>query len=96
MAEMEIYHMKINDGFLLRKIVGANIVVPIGERIAEFNGTITLRGISAQIWELLKEDRTFDELLAYILSMYDVDEETAKNDLNDMIELLEANGVLER
>ena len=92
----EDYCMKIKDGFLLRKIAGANIAVPIGERIAEFNGTITLRGISAQIWELLEEDRTFEDLLAHILSIYDVDEETAKNDLKKTIEQLESNGLLEQ
>ena len=88
--------MKIKDGYVLRSIADTNIVVPIGDRISEFNGIITLNDISSKIWEHMQEDRTFDELLAYILSIYDVEEETAKGDLKNLIERMESSGVIEQ
>ena len=88
--------MKIKDGYILRSIADSNIVVPIGDRIAEFNGMITLNDISSKIWEHMQEDRTFDELLAYILSIYDVEEKTAKGDLKNLIERMESSGVIEQ
>jgi len=88
--------MKIKDGYILRSIADANIVVPIGDRIIEFNGMMTLSDISAKVWEYLQEDRTFDELLAYILSIYDIDEETARGDLKKLIEQMDSSGVLEK
>ena len=88
--------MKIKDGFVLRTIADENIVISVGEKVVEHNGMISLNDISAKIWEYLQQDRTFDELLAYILSLYDIDEETARNDLMKLIVQMESNGVLEQ
>lgn len=35
--------MKIKENFILRKIAGDDVVVPIGENIADFNGAITFK-----------------------------------------------------
>jgi len=88
--------MKIKDGFVLRTIADENIVISVGEKVVEHNGMISLNGISAKIWEYLQQDRTFDELLAHILSLYDIDEETARSDLIKLIVQMETNGVLEQ
>jgi len=88
--------MKIKDGYVLRTIGDENIVIPVGERVVEFRGMIALNAISAIIWEYCQQDRTFDEVLAYILSLYDIDEETAGSDLRKVITQMESSGVLEQ
>ena len=88
--------MKIKDGFVLRTIAGTTIVVPVGERVSDFNDMLTLNDISVKIWEYLHEDRTFDELLDYITSVYDIDEEHAANDLKNLLTKMVSCGVLEK
>jgi len=87
--------MKIKDGFLLREIVGTNVVIPTGERVIEFNGMITLNDVGAFIWSQLQNECTFNELLTSILDRYDVDADTAKTDLEELLTLIRKNGALE-
>jgi len=90
-----ITNMKIKDGYVLRRIADENIVVAAGERVKEFGGMMTLNSISAILWEFLQQDRTFDDLLVYILSIYDIDEDTAEGDIKKLLTQMESIGVLE-
>lgn len=77
--------MRIKDGFMLREIAGTWVVVPLGARVVEFNGLISLTETSAFIWKLLEEGISKEEILTRILAEYDIDEATANNDLNEFI-----------
>jgi len=88
--------MKIKDGLILRRIADKNIVVPVNERVFGTPGVMTLNDMSARIWEFLQEDRTFEETLAYILDVYDIDKETAESDLKKLITRMESSGVFEQ
>jgi len=88
--------MKIKGGFLLREIAGTQIVVPIGERVIDFKGMMILNDVSATVWSFMSEDRTFDDILGFILETYEVDRLTAKGDLTRLIEQMEESGVLEK
>jgi hypothetical protein len=85
--------MKLKDGFMLREIAGTWIVVPIGQRVVEFNGLMTLSETSAVLWKRLEIGATVDELLATILEEYVVDEETAKNDVQEFVAVVRDKGL---
>ena len=87
--------MKIKDGYVLRKIAEEYIVIAVGERFAEFSGMMSLNEVSAKIWDYLSKERTFGEILAYVLSVYDIDEETAGTDINNLLTQMESAGVLD-
>jgi len=86
--------MKIKDGYLLRTIAGTHIVVPVAERVIEFKGMMVLNDISAKIWEFLSDDRSYDEIVSHVLSIYETDEATVKKDLDDLLKKMDENGVL--
>jgi hypothetical protein len=86
--------MKIKDGFLLRKVAGTNIVVPIAGRVIEFKGMITLNDVSADIWQFLKEEKSYEETVEYLISGYGIDRQTAETDLNGLLKQLTDGGVL--
>ena len=69
--------MKIKENFILRKIAGDDVVVPIGENIADFNGAITLNETAALLWKELETGSTREELKASLCKEYDVPEEKA-------------------
>jgi hypothetical protein len=55
--------MRRKSGFALRKVGEVNIVVPLGQKVLDLNGVITLNETGAFIWELLGEERSLDELV---------------------------------
>jgi len=87
--------VRIKDGFLLREIAGTHVVVPIGERVIEFKGMMTLNDHGLFVWNMLQNECTFGEILSSILDDYDIDEDTAKTDLEEFLARVRKNGALE-
>ena len=87
--------MKIKEGFLLKKITGNNVIVPLGENLVDFSAMITLNDTGAFIWGLLQEDTTFDELVDAIIKEYSLDKDTATADVEHFINLLKNERLLE-
>lgn len=87
--------MKIKKGYLVREIADSYIVVPVGERVIDFKGIMTLNDTGNFIWKCLADEITYSRLLAAILDEYEVDEATAKADLDEFLNEAREGGVLE-
>ena len=84
--------MKIKEGYMLRQIAGTWIVVPIAERVVDFNGMISLSDTGAFLWQLMeKEQTTESDLLSALLDEYEVDQSTAQEDLSSFLNQLKEN-----
>ncbi len=88
--------MKIRNGFMLRKVGGQNVVVAVGAASRDFNGIIKLNETGAFLWELLKSERTPEELTEALLAEYDIDRETASADVEAFAERLSRAELLDR
>ncbi|WP_455537623.1 PqqD family protein [Terrisporobacter sp.] len=77
--------MKLKKEFVTREIVGETILVPVGEGISNFNGIITINELGKFIWQNLESSENENILLEKILNEYEVDEKTAKNDLEEFL-----------
>ena len=80
--------MKIKKDFIKREIAGDYILVPIGSTAMDFNGVITMNDVGVFIWENLESVENQDEMLKKILSEYEVDEKTAKIDMEEFLGIL--------
>ncbi|MCQ2505745.1 MAG: PqqD family protein [Lachnospiraceae bacterium] len=69
--------MKIKEGFVLRKMPGMNMVMPIGENIKTYKGSVMLNETSAFIYEKLVEGKSKEEAAKALTEEYDVDIEKA-------------------
>jgi len=87
--------MKTKSGFLLRKLAGQWVVVPIGQNVANFANILMLSDSGALLWEKISEGADEEELVKALLDTYDVDEETARNDVREFIDKVEQQGLLE-
>ena len=87
--------MKIKDGFMLSRVAGSYVVVPVGAVQADFTGMITLNPVGAFLWSKLEKETTREELLKNVLAQYSIDEETASRDIDRYLEKLRKNGLLE-
>ena len=87
--------MKIKDDFILKKIAGSYVVVPVRKRAVDFSGIIKLSESGAFLWKLLEKGAERDELVAALLGEYDVDEATASADADRFINSLNEAGLIE-
>ena len=87
--------MKIKEGFELREIAGNYVVIPTQSNVVDFSSMIMLNEVSAFLWLQLVEDKTEKDLLKAVLAEYDVDKETASEDIGIFIRELAAAGVID-
>ena len=87
--------MKLKEGFVLRKIAGEDVVIPIGNNIADFNGVVRLNESAAFLWKALQKETTKDELIKSLIEEYKIDRELATNDVEQFINTLKQNKVIE-
>ena len=87
--------VKVKGGFILKKIAGSYIVVPLRERIQTFSAVINLNETGAFLWDKLQEDISEEELIKALMDEYDVDEDRAKADIGVFIDRLSNEKLLE-
>ncbi len=87
--------MKAKDGFVLRNVVGEYILMPVGDNIAKFKGTILLNEVSALVWEKLQNPISKADLLQAILDEFEVERAVAAADLDVLLTTLRSYGVIE-
>ena len=84
--------MKLKNGFVLREVAGACVVVPTGADL-NLNGMISLN--ETTLWTCLEKETDTEALVAALLAEYDVDESTAREGVGKFVEKLRAHGFLE-
>lgn len=87
--------MKVKSGFMLREIAKQWVVVPLGARVVEFNGIMTLSESGALLWRLLEKGSNADELVAALLEEYDIDEATARVDVGLFLDTIRQRNLCE-
>lgn len=87
--------MKIKSGFVVRTVGGNSVVVATGANSKTFHGMIRLNECGRLLWERLKEDVTVDCLVSAVLEEYEIDEETARADVQSFLNTIREAGVLD-
>ncbi len=87
--------MKAKQGFILRNVVDEFILMPTGDNIGKFNGTVLLNEVSAFVWKKLQDPMSKDDLLKAILDEFEVDKATASADLDALLQTLRGFDVIE-
>ncbi len=87
--------MKINNNFILKEIADSYMVVPVGNELIDLNAMITLNESGAFLWKLLLNDSTEYELVTAMLKEYDIDINTATEDIREFVGNLRKIGALD-
>lgn len=88
---MENKKYRIKQGYVVREIAGEYIAVPVDSSCG--TNIIILNPVSKFLWDELKTEKTFDELLNAMLSNYDVSKEEAEQDLKEFLMQIVENGL---
>ena len=86
--------MKLTENFILRNIAGEDMLIPHGETSAALSGIVTLNGTAAVIWKALTENCTKAHAIEAVLQTYEIDGDTARNDVDAFWDRLAALGLL--
>ncbi|MCQ2511126.1 MAG: PqqD family protein [Lachnospiraceae bacterium] len=78
----------LEDNYVIRKIADEYVIVPIGDKIADFGGVIQTNSTVAAIWDLLKAGTTEEELVQKLLDTYEVEREQAFSDIQELLQVL--------
>ena len=85
--------MKIKDGYILRVVAKQNVVLPtIGD--LELDRMLTLNATGKFLWERLEKGAEKDDLVAAMLEHYEIDENTARTCVENLVKNLEQYGFL--
>lgn len=87
--------MKIKNGFVMREVGGANVVVPVGEMSKAFHGMINLNETGAFLWKVFSQEHTLEEGVTALRGEYDVDEATAREEVEKFLETIKRHGFAE-
>ena len=86
--------MKLKLEFVLREIAGDLLLIPAGKTALDLNGMLTLNEVGAEIWKLLPEVESEDEIVSRLLEQYEVDEKTLRADVSDFLASLKSLGIV--
>jgi len=87
--------MKIKDGYMMRKVAGNCVVVPMGDEVTNFNGMINLNETGELLFECLQKGCERQDLIQAMMKQYDVSEEKCGKDVDVFIEKLNKAGIFE-
>ena len=88
--------MRILKDFTIQKVGVSFVAVPVGETSKTYHGMVRLNSTGAFLWNKLTEaDQTEDSLVAALLDEYEVDEATARADVQKLVAALKEGKVLE-
>lgn len=87
--------MKTNDNFILRRIGDDCVLIPVKEAAQNFNGMIHLTPSAAFMFEEIDKSNSLNEIVEKVVEEYEVDEETARNDVFGFLHELYIRGIIQ-
>jgi hypothetical protein len=87
--------MKIKENLVLRRIGNEYIIIVPDKGRVDLTEVYTLNETSVWIWEHLKDkDFTIEQITDLVQQNYEVDRETAMNDIQAFIDVLRKGGLI--
>ena len=86
--------MKLKPEFEIVKVADDYTLIPLGEQMEQFNGTVVLNEVSAFLLNLMKNDVSKEELVRALTAEYEVDDETAQADIEEALAKMTEIGII--
>lgn len=87
--------MQLKKDFIVKQVVDDFMLIPVGEQVKSFGGTVELNEVGAFIVNQLKNETTKEKILEAILLEYQVDEATASRDIDATLDKLDKMGLIQ-
>lgn len=87
--------MKLKYEFAVREIAGEYVLIPMGGAALAFSGMVSTNAVGACICRQLKQETTLEAVLDGICEEFDIDRETARQDMLEFLENLRRANLLQ-
>lgn len=86
--------MKINPEYIVKNMLGETIIVPTGSVIQNFSGLISTNEVAGFIWQNIESCETPEEMVQKVYDEFEVDMETAREDVLGFLGTLKKLGMI--
>ena len=86
--------MKIKDGYIKVESYDGFVVTTVGDENKNNKIMLTLNGTASEIWDMLKEGKSADEITAALSEKYGITKEKAQDGVDKIIDSLKKEGIL--
>lgn len=86
--------MRLKDDFILHNTGEDFVIIATGEATKNFNGIIKLNNMGGEIVSFLSNDISEEDIVKAIIEKYEVDYDTAKEDIKNILDSLRKAGVI--
>lgn len=86
--------MQIKKELIKREIGGDCFLIPTGKTVYDNNGMFILTELGAFLWDLLPEAQSPEDLVKAVLAEYEVEEATARADIEQFLKKLQNMEIL--
>lgn len=86
--------MRVNPNFELVNVADDYMLVPVGEEMEHFSGTVVLNEVSSFIFECLKKNQTEEDIIKSLMDEYEVDFNTARTDVHEALSKMKKLGII--
>lgn len=86
--------MRLKDDFILHNTDEDFVIIATGEATKNFNGIIKLNNMGGEIVSFLSNDISEEDIVKAIVEKYEVDYDTAKEDIKNILDSLRKAGVI--
>lgn len=83
-----------SNDYIHRQITGLDVLISVGENIANFDGYVQLNAAAAAIWQFLSEPRSAAEVEGMLMERYQLPREEARADAAEFLELLKHHNMV--
>lgn len=87
--------MKLKENLVLREVAGTWVVLPLADKVLDFNGMLSLNDTGVMLWKLLEKGSTREEMANALTEEFEVGYDQALTDVDEYIEVLKGAGCIE-
>jgi hypothetical protein len=87
--------VKCRENVYACEIAGLTVLVPLVRGIGDLDGAFMLDEVGGAIWSMIDKGCSLDEMVSLLIDEFDVDDETARRDVRQIVEELESEGLAE-
>lgn len=85
---------QIKSNYVHRTVAGSEVLISIGDNIANFNGYIEMNHSAACLWEEMKKPKTADQLEQTLEEIFHIPREQAVEDVLDFLKELQEHDMV--
>lgn len=87
--------MKIKDGYILKDVAGAKIVIATGAQRLNFNGVMTFNEVGAVVFNMIDGTNSVQDIVTKISEDYGVPFERVQTDVENLIKKMKEHNLIE-